>query len=214
MSGQRVGLHRGARDTSTASGRVGSSTSRGHGLQRQFGNRAVVEMMRVMHGAGAAPSAVVHAGTLASVHGLAEGQFNGGPWSVPDQKLVRAKGCDCADGEECISVTGTVVAKYKVAVTITMPDVPAGLTPCEEATMRRWIGTTLRAHENEHKRRLETYNGTTNRRISLKGCSTDALFERIGDQQKAESEAREKKAADYSALIDPFDVDIPNTCKD
>lgn len=182
-------------------------------LQRQFGNRAVAELIRAaaMHGQGH-DTKVLHNGTLASVHGTAEGQFNGGPWTVEKQKVGRGKGC--VECDECVQATGTVVANYSVGVTITMPDVPEGLTECEAATMRKWISTTLRAHENEHKRRLETYNGTTRRAFNIKGCSADEITAKIEAQQTTEAEAREKKAADYSALIDPYEVDIPNKCKD
>lgn len=162
-------------------------------------------------GAGSGESRATNHGTLASVHGQTEGVYNGGPWTIAKQKVARSKGCiDCPD--DCVRATGTVVAKYFVAVNVQLPDVPDGLSECEDAAMRKFISTTLRKHENEHKRRMETYNGTTTRAINMKGCGADAITERINDQQKVESAERERKARELSDAIDPYNVSIPTKC--
>ena len=61
---------------------------------------------------------------------------------------------------------------------------------------------------------METYNGTTTRAVDMKGCSADIITDRIQEQQAVESAAREQKARDLSAAIDPFNATIPNNCKD
>jgi hypothetical protein len=111
-----------------------------------------------------------------------------------------------------VRVTGTLVVTYHVDVTIRMPDMPAGLTPCQQRRVRAFLRDVLRPHENDHARRLRTYNGTTRRQFDLTGCGRDAVQERLQDMHDTEAASRATNADALSAAIDPFTREIDLDC--
>ena len=153
--------------------------------------------------------------TIADVHGKTTGKFDHGNWSVKGQKTAKSDDCgECPPGKQCVHATGTRVSAYHVDVKVRMPSVPSGLTRCEAAAVQRFINTTLRAHELEHKRRFETYNGKTETPFDLTGCGIADVTAQVKQLHVDENTQRESDAVALSAEIDPFDVDIPNNCTD
>jgi hypothetical protein len=110
-------------------------------------------------------------------------------------------------------VTGTRVASYRVTTRVSLPAVPAGLSKCEADAVRQFINTTLRAHELEHKRRFETYNGQVSVPVDITACGLAEVTKQIAAEQATEAADRKQAANDLSAEIDPFTVTVPNTCE-
>ena len=113
--------------------------------------------------------------------------------------------------------TGTLKVTYSVDVAITMPDMPAGLTPCQQGRVRDFLTDVLEPHEQEHAKRLRTYDGTTTRQFSVTGCGRGALDSAVNKKlQKMhndEAAARADAAEKHSKAIDPFNRDINLDCK-
>jgi hypothetical protein len=148
------------------------------------------------------------------LHGVTHGDYSSNP-RVENQKLVKAEGCECAQGVQCIHLTGVLVVDYKAKVTIDMPSVPAGLTPCEQGKVRDFLKNVLRPHEEDHKKRMETYIGRTSRPIDLTGCGTDDLLSQAKAMAQAEDTTRKAAANALSGAIDPFDKTVDcSACPD
>jgi hypothetical protein len=139
-----------------------------------------------------------------SLHGTTNATFDGGRFRLTNQRVTRGTGCSCPSGVDCLHVTGTLVTDYSVAVTITMPPVPGGLTPCERAHVQRFLRNVLRPHELDHKRRFETYNGRTRTPVDITDCGRAGIDSAIEAMQSAENSARQTAANNLSAAIDPF----------
>lgn len=181
-------------------------------LQRTAGNAAVNRAL----GSGLIapitvagdPSAISLPGGAFSVHGKTDAVFDGGTGKVLNQKATPSKTCtDCPEGQ-CMHVTGTLQVTYHVDVTVTMPDVPDGLNPCEEAKVRQFINTTLRQHENEHVRRFKTYDGTKNIPVNITACGQDDATAQVQQLHDADEQKRQSDAQALSDAIDPFTKSI------
>jgi hypothetical protein len=181
----------------------GSQYERVLGLQQTVGNRAVSIALR----GGAAN---------VNLHGETTGDFDGGESTVSTPKVTRAKGCDCADEEPCLRATGTIAVKYKVDVTIRMPDMPEGLSDCQQGRVTTFLRTVLAPHEQEHARRFRAYNGTTTRNYSITGCGRAGLQSELETQLEKmhgdEATARADAAKKSSAAIDPFNKRVDLDC--
>lgn len=160
------------------------------------------------HGLTRAPNSAVGHGGGPNFHGQADPDFDGGKKAIAQVKTSRATGCDCPGKEPCIKATGTLVVTYKVKVRITMPPIPSNLSKCKQARVAAFLKNELGPHEQDHKRRFETYNGTTRQPIEGLGCgkgeaksALDTEAQRIYDDESTE---REKAARDSSGKIDPF----------
>ena len=160
------------------------------------------------HGLTRAPNSAVGHGGGPNFHGQADPDFDGGKKAIAQVKTSRATGCDCPGKEPCIKATGTLVVTYKVKVRITMPPIPSNLSRCKQARVAAFLKNELGPHEQDHKRRFETYNGTTRQSIEALGCgkaeaksALDTEAQRIYDDESTE---REKAARDSSGKIDPF----------
>ncbi|MGA8248017.1 MAG: hypothetical protein WB797_14035 [Nocardioides sp.] len=177
-------------------------------LQRLSGNRAVALLMSVHDGGGNTPSI--------RLHGQTSGTYDGGSSTVLHRRVTRTKGCDCPDDSPCLTATGTLRVTYHVDVTIVMPDMPGGLTDCQQRRVRTFLRDVLGPHEQDHARRLRTYNGTTNRPFHVTACGSQALTDDVNTtlQQMHDDEAAQRAdAADASsASIDPFERDIDLDC--
>jgi len=190
-------------------GDAGSRAAALFDLQRLAGNRAVAQLVRRFDGNGKSGSI--------TLHGQAEPFFDGGNATVLSPKVARKKGCDCPQDEPCMIGSGTLKVVYKVEVTVTMPDVPGGLTDCQERRVRDFLRNVLGPHEQEHARLLRGYNGTTSRPFSVTACGRPALDEavnaKIQQMQTDEHDQRSADAEKKSAAIDPFDRPIDLNCK-
>jgi len=178
-------------------------------LQQAYGNRAVSQLMRTFDGNGKSGSI--------SLHGQAEPFFDGGNAKVLNTQVKRKKGCDCPQDEPCMTGSGTLKVTYQVTVTITMPDMPGGLSDCQERRVRDFLRNVLGPHEQEHKRLLKTYDGTTSRAFSVTACGRSALDEAVnGKIQQMQTDEHDQRSADAekkSAAIDPFNKLVDLNCK-
>jgi len=172
-------------------------------LQQTAGNRAVSIALR----GGAAN---------VNLHGETTGDFDGGESTVSTPTVARAKGCDCADEEPCLRGTGTITIKYKVDVTIRMPDMPEGLSDCQQGRVTAFLRNVLAPHEQEHARRFRAYNGTTVRPYSITGCGRAGLQSELETQLEKmhsdEATTRADAAKNSSAAIDPFNKRVDLDC--
>ena len=196
-------LSRRGRETSTL-GTMGQTLL---ALQQSVGNRAVSQLVAEHFGAGSA--------AYVSLHGKTRGDYDGGLSKVSPVKVVPAKGCDCPDGP-CYSASATLQVTYSVDVTIGMPDVPSGLTDCQEKRVRAFLRDVLGPHEKEHARRIRTYNGVTKRPFSAKGCGQEAAIDaaqtKAQEMHDSEAEKRKQDAETLSLAIDPFNRQIDLDC--
>ena len=178
-------------------------------LQQAYGNRAVSQLMRTFDGNGKSGSI--------SLHGQAEPFFDGGNAKVLNTQVKRKKGCDCPQDEPCMTGSGTLKVTYKADVTITMPDVPGGLSACQERRVRDFLRNVLGPHEQEHARLLRGYDGTTSRAFSVTACGRSALDEAVNTKiQQMQTDEHDQRSADAekkSAAIDPFNRPVDLNCK-
>ena len=182
------------------------------GLQSTAGNAAVQHALGALvvrpDSLRGKATRVTAGGGSFSVHGKTDATFDGGTGKMVNQKAAPSKTCtDCPEGQ-CTHVTGTLALKYHVDVQVTMPDVPDGLSACEEAKVRQFINTTLRAHENEHVRRFETYNGAKNIPINITACGEDDATTQVQAIHDADEQKRQSDAQALSDAIDPFTKSI------
>jgi hypothetical protein len=180
-------------------------------LQQTYGNRAVSLLMRTYdgNGNGNAPSI--------SLHGQTTPSYDGGTSKILNPQVKRAKGCDCPVEEPCLTGTGTLQVTYKVDVTIVMPGVPGGLTACQERRVRAFLRDVLGPHEQDHARRLRSYDGTTRRPLTVKACGRQQLDTDVQSKiQQMHDDEHNQRATDAdakSAAIDPFQRKIDLNCK-
>jgi hypothetical protein len=162
------------------------------------------------------PGVAVNYGGSGNLHGKTDGKFDGGTKSLEKLKISPSTGCDCSGKQKCMKATATLAVTYNVKVTITMPPMPKGLTPCEQKVVRAFMNNVLLPHEKDHKRLLETYNTTTRRSIQALGCGRDEAKDNLETEAKTlhadEAAAREKEARSKSNAIDPF-FDMYDTSK-
>lgn len=206
--------------------RSGQSSSDKHPvveLQRSIGNHAMQRLMRsefiqpklqdhtvdpavdsVMH----RPGVAVGYGRTGNLHGKTVGTFDGGKKWLEKLKIAPSTGCDCLGTHKCMIATATLAVKYNVRVTTTMPQMPGGLTQCEQRVVRAFMDNVLGPHEAKHKRLMETYNTTTRQPVEARGCGRDEAKSALDTEAEllhaAEAATREKDAISKSDAIDPF----------
>lgn len=176
-------------------------------LQHSVGNRAVSRLVAAYAGGGSAASV--------SLHGKTSGDYDGGVSKVLNFTVVPAQGCECTDGP-CYKASATLQVRYSVGVTIDMPDVPSGLSTCQEQRVKDFLRDVLGPHEREHARRIRTYNGVTTRPLAVKACGQEAAKEaaqtKAQEMHDTEAEKRMQDADALSLAIDPFDRPIDLNC--
>jgi hypothetical protein len=115
-------------------------------------------------------------------------------------RATAAKGCEC---DTCMRVQGTFVVAYDSAPTVKLPDIPGGLTECQQRNAEKFIRDVLAPHEQQHVKAFRThFDGTTKRPFDLKVCSADELKEKLDPGYLAELEARKTKAQAESDKLD------------
>ena len=179
-------------------------------VQCIVGNAALCQMLTQPH--QSSPS--VHGGgPSVSLHGDTTAAYDGGTSKWSAKSMKRAKSCtECPDDDPCLHAVGTFSVTYHADVTIKMPDVPAGLTDCQQRRVRAFLRDVLGPHEREHARRFRTYDGTTSHRIDFTGCGRSALQEHLQEIHDTEEEKRHSDADALSAAIDPFNRPIDLDC--
>jgi len=150
---------------------------------------------------------------LVTFKGETEATFDGGVGQTKNLKAVPAKGCEGCPDSECFSVTGTLEITYHVSTTVTLPEVPSGLTPCQEKRVREAIDTKIAPHEDQHVSAFGTYNGTVKLPINYKGCK-EGLADFVQAMHDKDAAAREATARAKSAALDPFHVNVDLDCEE
>lgn len=156
-----------------------------------------------VEGAGGCENLKLHGGTTAN--------FDGGPGAtVVNQKVKVSRGCKpaCDEGTPCVNVTGTLQSTYSALVVITMPGMPSGLTECEQGHVQNFLDKVLKPHEEEHERRLKSYDGTTRIPINVTACGMDEVTKRVEKIHLDEDAKRQEAARKKSDKIDPFNKKI------
>lgn len=154
-------------------------------------------------------------GNTIRIRGRTDAQFDGGRFETRNVRERPGHGCRNCPPSECINVRGTLVSRYRVTTTVTLPsadDYP-DLTECQRQRVRDAINNKLAPHEQKHVRAFGTYNGTTQRHFDL----TLARSEFAGViRSMFETEERERRSAaqEASDALDPFYVDIELNCED
>jgi hypothetical protein len=95
-----------------------------------------------------------------------------------------------------------------------MPDMPDGLTPCQQRRVRAFLRDVLGPHEREHARRFHTYDGTKVHPIDFTGCGMQELQAHLQQIHDDEESQRQRDADALSAAIDPFNRPVDLDCKD
>lgn len=181
-------------------------------LQRTAGNAAVGRLVAT---AGRPTSGVGHGGAQNVVlHGDTTADYDGGASQWSAKSMRRAANCtDCPPDNPCLHAVGTFSVTYKADVTIRMPDVPDGLTACQERRVRAFLRDVLGPHEREHARRMRTYDGTTRHAIDFTGCGTEALNAHLQQIHDDEEQKRHDSAEALSHAIDPFNRPVDLDCE-
>jgi hypothetical protein len=150
-----------------------------------------------------------------SLHGQTNAKYNGGPWTVQSQKVTTSDECgECGPGVKCLHVTGAKVATYKVDVSISMPSMPGGLNKCEQKAVTDFLKNVLLPHEQDHRKRFKTYEGTTKVPIDVTGCGKAGVAAEIDAIHNPEAQQREAAANALSGAIDPFTVQVDTSACD
>jgi hypothetical protein len=109
-------------------------------LQRTVGNAAARRLLTepprsspTVHGGG--PSVSLRGDTTA--------EYDGGVSKWTPKSMKRAKACtECPEDDPCLHAVGTFTVTYGAKVTIGMPDVPDGLTECQQRRKMFRVATT------------------------------------------------------------------------
>lgn len=170
--------------------------------------------LTTLQGTGQTHQVSAHAQSL-RLEGRTDATYDGGSFRTDNVRLRRGTGCDGCEAVDCVHVTGTLVATYSVATTVTLPRVTdfPDLTPCQRARVRNAITNVLAPHEQQHVAAFRQYNGTTRRQFNLTLCRSEfdsairAMFE-------ADESARRAAAQAASDALDPFHFDVDLNCED
>jgi len=147
-----------------------------------------------------------------NIEGLTDAVYNKGAGNVVGEKKKAAKDCeDCVD--DCVSVSGTLVVPYDVQTTVSLPDVPDDLRPCQQQRVAAAIKGKLAPHEQKHVAAFKTFNGKAFLPVKYKGCD-GGYNSYLEDLAQAEYERRKDIADKKSAALDPYSVDVDLCCKD
>jgi hypothetical protein len=145
--------------------------------------------------------------------GRTDATFDGGKGHTENLKALPATDCKGCGAADCITATGSLVIDYHVSTTVTLPEVPSGLTPCQQKRVRDTINNVLKPHEDQHVAAFQSYNGTVTLPINYTGCK-DGLQGHVQSMIDANSAAREAAAKARSAALDPFVVNVDLDCEE
>ena len=164
-------------------------------------------------GSGVPKHEEVHANSV-RLQGRTDADYDGGSYHTENERVRSAEGCEgCSDN--CIRVTGTLVATYAVTTTVTLPsadDYP-DLTPCQRRRVQDAIDNVLAPHEQQHVQAFHQYDGTTRRQFDLTLCRSE-FDSRIREMFEAEESQRRAAAQAASDALDPFHFDVDIDCEE
>lgn len=154
-------------------------------------------------------------GRTIRLRGTTTPHFDGGTSQILNRRDTPASGCqNCERG--CTRIRGTLVIRYRVTTTVTLPSVNdyPGLTPCQRRRVQDAIDNVLAPHEQKHVRAFETYNGTTRHPFDLKVCNAEEASQRLQEIHDSEETTRQASAQAASDALDPFHFDVDLDCED
>ena len=145
--------------------------------------------------------------------GQTDADFDDGVGSTQNLARTPAENCvNCAEND-CWHYTGQLVINYSVTTSVTLPDVPEGLTECQHQRVRTAIDDILAPHEQEHVAAFNQYNGTVSLPIDYTGCS-DGIQEFVQNLHDQNAASREATVVAASDALDPFHITVDLDCED
>lgn len=145
------------------------------------------------------------------VQGRTVANYDHGTYAANSSSVRRASNCAGCTGNDCATVTGTIVSVFQANPQVTLPAVPAGLSECERQAVQTFIDTTLNQHEQEHVAAFNTYNATVNTPFTYTGCR-DGFDAYINNIHNGIDAGRVAAANALSDALDPFNATIPCNC--
>ncbi|WP_299885373.1 DUF4157 domain-containing protein [uncultured Lacinutrix sp.] len=145
--------------------------------------------------------------------GSTDATFDGGIGSTRNLTRTPSEDCvGCAEND-CYHYTGQLQIDYHVATSVTLPDVPEGLTDCQHERVRNAIDNVLAPHEQDHVTAFNQYNGTVTLAIDYTGCSA-GIQEFVQQLHETNEVARKSSAQSASDALDPFHISVDMDCED
>lgn len=145
--------------------------------------------------------------------GRTDATFDGGISRTRNLRRTPAEGCSGCEAADCFHYTGQLHIQYHVATTVTLPDVPQGLTDCQHERVRNAIDNVLAPHEQEHVSAFDQYNGSVVLPIDYTGCSS-GIHGYVEQLHHEHAMARMAAAQSASDALDPFHVMVDMDCED
>lgn len=175
-------------------------------------SQAAINPVPELSGTGESDEVVVFGNTV-NLEGETNATFNSS-WKTTNQKTTRGQNCEECGSSDCVNVAGTLVNTFTVSTTVTLPEVPDDLTPCQRKRVRKAIDTMLKPHEQRHVRAFRTFNGTTRKAFKLKNICRDRINSKLQEMHDSERQSRQAAAQAKSDALDPFNVPVDLDCKD
>ncbi len=152
-------------------------------------------------------------GTSVEVQGATDANYDHGNFSTANMRTKRATGCNDCGPAACVNATGDMISVFKANPTVTLPEIPAGLTPCQQQRVQTFITTVLAPHEYRHVLAFNTYNGVVRTKFDYTGCQTpQALNEYLQPFHDTIEKQRADAANKLSDALDPFNGKIDINC--
>ena len=160
------------------------------------------------------PTQKVAMASSVSLEGRTDADYDGGSFSTQNVRVTAADGCDsCSEEGQCIRARGTLVARYHVTTTVTLPSVSdfPDLTPCQQTRVQNAIDNVLAPHEQEHVQAFRQYNGVTRTPFDVTLCRSefDSTIQDMFDRQES---TRRASAQGGSDALDPFNFTVDIDC--
>jgi hypothetical protein len=197
-------------------------------MQRQFGNQYVQRFMVQRQSAAAFAPVQRQSGGQATQQtitideqGVTNANYNKPGFTTKDEKATPAtppKGVKPED--DLVDVTAKAVVTFKVTVTISLPNVPSGLTACQAKRVKDAIDNKLAPHEKQHEAAMKQYDGVYEETFTLTQIKRSAVTAELTAKAKeiadAQQPMRQKAAQDASDALDqpPFVVNVDLNCED
>jgi hypothetical protein len=151
-------------------------------------------------------------GRTIHLHGRTDANYNHGqpvPEPFPDTVEVTTGEIR---GTQVFSAHGTFEANFEADPDPTLPPVPDGLTPCQQAAVRRFIDGPLAEHEQEHVNAFnDNYDGTPTLSVDFDNIPNTHENRRRAMERPVEIEDQRRVTAANQASrdLDPWNRTIP-----
>ncbi|HHM20563.1 MAG TPA: hypothetical protein ENJ20_00945 [Bacteroidetes bacterium] len=140
-------------------------------------------------------------------------------WAVVNENSQHSSGCEGCEDRDCFDYSATVRSTFRVTTRVTLPDMAqySQYSPCQQQRIRNAITNVLAPHEQQHVAAFETYNGTVDTPITLKGCRNQlasAVRQRAITTHEGVERTRRNNAQAASDALDPFVFNVDLDCED